>query len=80
MQPFSPFCSPLFEGYKEEEVFVVGCYMPLAVAEADEAAVLVSPPSALLGSMWVHHPKHGLVRRSAGIAAHNTGSPILRTM
>ena len=44
-------------------------------AEADKAAVVVSRESAwrrpVFGSMWVRHAEHGLVRRSARIAARN---------
>jgi hypothetical protein len=57
-------------------------------AEADEeeaekaafiSAAFISRPSAwrrpVFGSMWVRHPEHGLVRRSARIAACNIGKP-----
>ena len=44
-------------------------------AGADKAAVEVSHQAAwrrpVFGSMWVRHPEHGLVRRSARIAARN---------
>jgi len=44
-------------------------------AGADKAAVEVSHQAAwrrpVFGSMWVRNPEHGLVRRSARIAARN---------
>jgi len=44
-------------------------------AKDDKAAAEVSHQSAwrrpVFGSMWVRHPEHGLVRRSARIAARN---------
>ena len=44
-------------------------------AAADKAAVEIPRQSAwrrpVFGSMWVRHPEHGLVRRSARIAARN---------
>jgi hypothetical protein len=50
---------------EEEEASVIG------TADTDEAVGLVTHPSAILGSMWIRHPNHGLVRRSARIAARN---------
>jgi hypothetical protein len=49
----------------EEEASVIG------TADTDEAVGLVTHPSAILGSIWIRHPNHGLVRRSARIAARN---------
>jgi hypothetical protein len=59
----------LFKDWQEEETCVVG------VADTDETAGLVSHPPEALGSIWIRHSKHGLLRRSARIAARNRGNP-----
>ena len=73
-----PGCPPVDSGLFQvdggadevEEVAEVGDNTPKAVVSVSCQSAHCQP---VLGSMWVRHPEHGLVRRSARIAARNTG-------
>jgi hypothetical protein len=52
-----------------EQVADVGYNTPKAVVSVSRQSTRCQP---MLGSMWVRHPEHGLVRRSARIAARIT--------